>query len=530
MSAMTGSNWEMLAGDPTQLALKLSFLRNPHGADDKAVPEEAASWGSFELWVGGENLCAHLEQGEVLSASHWYILPLLEWFTVNWDVLFHEERLALKNAGTSAADNMARTKSPPLTLKEFDEFSWMDEWASWWDRHSFRSRREGGLFPDVYFRRYRDTLEVSTGAENLVGIPDDFTFLAPNRRYEVNPRDAASAIFSVIQAASEELARRVAGQSERIDRLVNAVNSLAGPDRKLKRYALLAGCGDDVESYQRITTLVDGVFDAVPQTVKERITGSNRDTDLVVSGSAYAQLVYGAYSPELQDDDIRLIAGTLLENYTDDASAWLNKLSLPLDLAEVKDLSPGEQGSWLGEKSCELLLADIDEATWIDIHGVLDSLGVGKGQLPLSDRSIRAISVFGPTQRPKVLSNPSFRWGNTSEIERFTMAHELCHLLIDRDHADELAVASGPWAPMAIEQRANAFAASFLMPTWLLRGVIASAGADVREFDTITQIATSLRVSVTTTIDRLLNLGELDPAERYSLKAQWASNRYRDRE
>lgn len=42
---------------------------------------------------------------------------------------------------------------------------------------------------------------------------------------------------------------------------------------------------------------------------------------------------------------------------------------------------------------------------------------------------------------------------------RFTLAHELCHLLIDRDSGSQLALVSGPWAPKAVEQRANAFAA-----------------------------------------------------------------------
>jgi hypothetical protein len=33
-------------------------------------------------------------------------------------------------------------------------------------------------------------------------------------------------------------------------------------------------------------------------------------------------------------------------------------------------------------------------------------------------------------------------------------------------------VASGPWAPLAVEQRANAFAAAFLMPSWWLGTVV----------------------------------------------------------
>ena len=40
-----------------------------------------------------------------------------------------------------------------------------------------------------------------------------------------------------------------------------------------------------------------------------------------------------------------------------------------------------------------------------------------------------------------------------------------------------VAIATGPWAPAGIEQRANAFAAAFLMPTWLLKDALSAAEA-----------------------------------------------------
>ncbi|MDT0307426.1 hypothetical protein RM780_10670 [Streptomyces sp. DSM 44917] len=70
MTAMTVNGWEMQAGDPAEFAFRLSLLRNPHGEHDRATPEEAHSWGAFSLWVAGENLCAHLEQGQVIESAH----------------------------------------------------------------------------------------------------------------------------------------------------------------------------------------------------------------------------------------------------------------------------------------------------------------------------------------------------------------------------------------------------------------------------------------------------------------------------
>ena len=186
MSAVAFGNWEMQAGDPGDFAFRIAFLPNPHGSDDRATEEERESWGAFSIWAHGENLCAHIEQGEILDSAHWYMLPVLEWLVDNWDPLLHEERLPLSNSGLSAAESLSRTRQPPLSLKDVDDFDWLDTWSAWWARHCIRAGREGGLFPDLYLRRYRDRLELSTGAEPLPGIPDEFTFQTPNRTYRVD--------------------------------------------------------------------------------------------------------------------------------------------------------------------------------------------------------------------------------------------------------------------------------------------------------------------------------------------------------
>lgn len=115
------------------------------------------------------------------------MLPLIDWLTDNWDPLLHEERLPFSSAGLSAAESLSQTRLPPLSLREGDELAWMDARAAWWGRHSVRAGREGGLFPDLYLRRYRDTLEVSTGSEPIQGVPEECVFLMPNGVYYLDP-------------------------------------------------------------------------------------------------------------------------------------------------------------------------------------------------------------------------------------------------------------------------------------------------------------------------------------------------------
>ena len=521
VSVMAFGNWEMQAGDPTVFAFRIAFLRNPHGDDDRATPEERESWGAFSVWAQGENLCAHTEQGEVLDSAHWYMLPLIEWFVDNWDALLHEERLPLSNVGLSAAESLSISRRPPLSLKAVDEFEWLDVWAAWWERHCERSSREGGLFPDLYLRRYRDLLEFSTGAEPLPGIPDEYVFLSPNRRYRLDPITVVDVLFAVLSSAAQELRRRLP-ESSRIEQLNAKISGLTSPGRETSRMAWLAGFGDNIESYLQVAHEGDSVLEPVDPKIREQITGKRRSTPLFVDGSAYARLLYGAISPATTLSDVVTLTNLIVNNYVADATPWLSRLSLRLDIADVSQMSPGEQGSWLGEQACELLEASAD--SWVDIHSVLQRLNIQFTSIDLSDDELRAVSVFGPTQRPHIFCNRRTRWGQSSEVERFTLAHELCHLLLDREYGDELAVATGPWAPVAIEQRANAFAAAFLMPTWLLRDALNLTDLPADDPEAIGMVSATMRVSGSSLIDRLLNLGELTFDDRIRLRSVWMPN------
>jgi hypothetical protein len=514
----------MRLGDPASFAFGLAFLPNPHGDEDRAISEERESWGAFSVWAQGENLCAHIERGEVLDAAHWYMLPLIEWLVDSWDPLLHEERLPLDNTGLSAAESLSQTRRPPLSLKEVDEFEWLDAWSRWWGRHCVRSGREGGLFPDLYLRRYRDRLELSTGAEPLPGIPDEYVFLTPNRIYQVDPVSAAGALFGVLDAAALELRRRLP-QSPRIERLSARIADLTSPERESHRMAWLAGLGDDTERYTRIAHEVDAVLEGAGPAIRQQITGARRATPLLVDGSAYARLLFGAISPATELSDVTKLTKLVVDNYVQDASSWLSGLELPLDLGEVRQLKPGEQGGRLGEQACELLRGSVD--SWVDVDSVVRELCIQVSEIDLSDDEVRAVSVLGPTQRPHVFRNRRTRWGQSREVERFTLAHELCHLLLDREYGDELAVATGPWAPVAIEQRANAFAAAFLMPTWLLRDALATASAPADDPETIRAVSAKMRVSASSLIDRLCNLGVITFDDRIRLRSIWLLNRDR---
>ena len=286
------TRWERLAGDTGEFAPKLAFTRDPD--DGRAADRDVSlSWGSFQIWVEGRNLCAHNEGGERSESVHWYLLPLMEWFVSRWNPLLHEERLPASNEGDTAWESLRATRFPPHAIEEDDQKA--SSWESAWHE------RIGTAFPD-----------------------DEF----------------------------------------------------------------------------------------------------------------------------------------------------------------------------------------------VDVEDVLRQLGVNVVDRDLSDETIRGVALHGAHHRPGILVNPRHSANAQPVGRRFTLAHELCHLLFDRDAGAELAIASSPWAPCDIERRANAFAAMFLMPNRLVRRAVSALTGSLETRDAVLSVANRLRASFGSTLWHLKNLGYIDDVTR----------------
>ena len=213
--------WAALVGDTSRFAIRMAFAPDPDDGRG-AEPDVSRSWGSFQLWVDGRNLCAHTEEGERIESVHWYLLPLMEWFARNWNALFHEERLPVKNEGGDAWTSLRTTRFPPPALAADGELetAWEDQWQGWWSRHALRAASDGGLFPDVVFRRLRDAVEISWGDIHSAGTPAGFGFLECSRQaVRLSPNEVASPLHEVLVSACNYLVSRVA-ESNRARKLL----------------------------------------------------------------------------------------------------------------------------------------------------------------------------------------------------------------------------------------------------------------------------------------------------------------------
>lgn len=84
--------------------------------------------------------------------------------------------------------------------------------------------------------------------------------------------------------------------------------------------------------------------------------------------------------------------------------------------------------------------------------------------ISLAAPQLDAVACWGPRHGPAVLVNAKAARASTPHGRRSSLAHELCHLLVDRQVSLPLAEVLGGHSPSLPEQRANAFAAEFLLP------------------------------------------------------------------
>ena len=229
------------SGDPNQFAIRMEFV--PNLDSGFAMPEEDLSWGRMQIWVAGRNLCEHVDRSEVRKAVEWYLLPVMEWLTESWDLLLHEQRPPVSNAGESAWHSLAETNRP----ERFERAGNWDRVADeahtlWTSHHCLRTSRFGGIFPDVVVRRLRDEVDFSWGETPQVGAPDGFRFLHGAGKTLVTPDAVASPLFDVLRQSIEARAEEQP-QSNRLRTLCQQVAGIASADRQIRRTALLAGLG-----------------------------------------------------------------------------------------------------------------------------------------------------------------------------------------------------------------------------------------------------------------------------------------------
>ncbi len=477
-------------GDASRLQIAFRLVADREPPESRPL-EGGSTLGDISITISHQTLTRHTQAGRDMTYVRWYLLPVFQWIVRNWVDLFHEERLPSSNtkaltAASTSAFAMSRliASSDPQDREQYQRFQ------DWWSRHSIRAADPSALYPDLFVRRLEDYAEVSWTARQPAYAPDGFAFtLSPG-----------SAVFPIEQIA-EPLWKALQWFIE---------SDVAAPQ---DREALIALKGN----LSALNAVEPRRFAEayIPCSILDKIRKSPVTKDLEVTRSRLLHIPVVTRF----DDAVIMFGGVDPDISQKDTNALLNFL---------QELKGGEEQDNLSEKADDMLgpplgsphlqgyeLAEdaLDEmglpngASLVDIAAVLETLGIEVVERDLETGSIRGVAVAGAGYCPAILVNRTSLYNRNEAGRRFTCAHELCHILYDRGHAKRVTHTSGPWAPVSVEKRANAFAAMFLMPRPLLRAVLSSGRLSKEE---TLQAARQLQVNYVSLVHHLHNLGLID--------------------
>lgn len=278
----------------------------------------------------------------------------------------------------------------------------------------------------------------------------------------------------------------------------------------------LAGLGVDEKTVREGWRRAKRWLSDLPGSEDALLRDSGR-APLVLEGSCHAALMFGCVAPDVRKSDALCLAETMvtLHTHTKVATELESKRQfLPVD---ELDAPPWYQGYAMAEDFHEDLGSDLASGDQVDIDGIVVGLGIRVEELSLTDETIRGVAIAGPEHAPCIAWNSNSVYNLHPWGRRFTLAHELCHLLHDWEAGRGLAIASGPWAPVGVEGRANSFAAMLLMPTLLVQRAVASLRVPVETHDGIYELAGRLGMGFQATLWHLRNLGFVDDHVRECL-------------
>jgi Zn-dependent peptidase ImmA (M78 family) len=494
-------------GERETFALELRLFDDPDPAD-QAPRDSVGSWGQWRLWVGGLNLCEHdlsIEPNEAIrcDAVTWYLAPLMRWLAQSWAPLLHEERLP-EGGRASAAPNARSAYLESLSMLG-DDHEQFEGWYAWASRHSIRRCAEGGLVPDVFMRRVDDEIEISWG-DRLTPGGNAVSFAVEGGVSQQPVAAVATSLGAALEWFSQQPSLQKSPWMARLRDTIEQRKAATKPEKLLAWYL------DRQDTPGLLTKLYKAArrqFSKGHDVIK--LPGSG----LFAGRFAPAVAMFGTVSPDMTERaGVRLMAAAI-------EAAEAHSGSLPID-EFVENLPAWQAGSpWANGYA---LAQDVVEAAglvtsdnYVDIEGFLDNAGVKLRRVQFGRTGPRGVALAGEGFAPTIVVNRDHLSNSTQAGIRFTIAHEFCHILYDRGRARRISHSSTPWAPVPVEQRANAFAAMVLMPPGLVRRVLPAKVT----LQTVADAADRMGVGMRSAIQHFANIGEISDTKRDALLAEF---------
>lgn len=395
--------------------------------DPVSSAEENLAWGRLTLSLDGEEVWFQQDSalGEKLPA-HWTWSDLLAHMGENWSALMQEESYPL---GLNPATPLELRRLANESWEGMDEAQVDDEDEELY-RFEFRHNLSAGLngiyLPDLIVMR----------EGQLAWVCIDGTCL----------RLPISEVVQTLESLGNEIAAQLQGSSN--------------PRAEL---ALFKWSNRNNISVDEIVELKTGIpAEDIPQFAEgmsaEAFWGLDVENNIfdseILAAARYASGVLDFESQKCLLSTVRTfkyVETPELDSLSAECGEFISTLSRK---------EPFEQGyaaaGWLRDR--------LAVTTVFDPESLLKNWGVEIKDIEV-DRALDALAFWGKKHGPAILVNMA-EGAVCRKLtgRRATLAHEICHLLIDRSGSLPFADAVGGTTPAWVEKRARAFAAELLLP------------------------------------------------------------------
>jgi Zn-dependent peptidase ImmA (M78 family) len=456
------------------------------------------SMGDLKITVGRQTLTARRFGDSHRDCISWYVYPLLEWFIQNWTWIFHEESYSWdEKAGMPAAPASVAALGQYIGSSDNDERASYRDIHGWWKRHALRAADSSALYPDICFRRVEDDVEISWSARQPQFAPEEMSLV-------LAPGFATLSIDAVAKPVWDFLAwslktAPVVTHHDRKD-----LDELSRRFQQLKRTPL-----KELES-KYLNDRLNKLLLAAAKEVDWENESAGLASIPAIASLDVAVLMFGGLTPSIGDRDAVQLLKFLKRYQSQSETEEL------LRLVEERPFNPSLAPYQAGYELAEDVRDELDISPTqpeVNIKALLRKLGISVEEKKLETDSIRGVAVAGANFKSAILVNTTSPFNKTVEGRKFTMAHELCHILFDRTRARKLSHVSGTWTTAPVEKRANAFAAMFLASRYAVKRTFKGATVEA-----IAKQARVLGLGYSSLVEHLYNLGLIDEADRQKLR------------
>ena len=495
------SDWTYF-GTPETFRVGVRWLPDPEPIGRRPAGH-GWSLGEIEIIVSGQNLTESVVQDDRQPCVRWYLSPVLDWLATNWVGLLHEEHFSWhERSSMPAALACRRALDYWVSTCDAKGRETYRQVQGWYHRHALRSAALGGIFPDLFIRRCGDYVEVSWTANPPPFSHEGLAFQSGAGHVRLPVADLAQPLWGLLQWGKDAPPNLPEEYREDWTTLGGKICELEQLDaaafhRAYVPQRVLQSAKDSFEQIQRLDLFDD----------------RRSANELFVEEFSPAVAMFGGLSSTLALPDVERLRDALASRFPGEDGRELSRLvrareGLPLGTPYLD-----------GDSFASDLLADLDQpgdADFVDVRAICDRLEVTIEEMEFVTDSIRGVALAGEGLSPKILVNLSHPYNGHDGGQRFTIGHELCHILFDRSRARRITHVSGSWASPGIEKRANAFAAYLLMPRELIMRHFSLDAPSLA--DEIGRLAGILHVNESPLIEHLYNLDLIDEVERDKLR------------